>query len=95
MKIAVCIDHDQALAAYRDAGGEYPTIPPGKNTVWECFRLESGEHAIIINQTGFAPNVNDNEEMVNGCSLAVACDAPDEQTGRKALEDWIEEFLKE
>jgi len=94
MKIGLITDHDQALAAYKAAGHDWPEIPEGCNTVWYHFQTAEGNQAIIINQRGFKRNQADNEEPVNGCSVAVAIDAPDAATARATLEKWVKEFLE-
>lgn len=94
MKIGVELNHDIALATYVAAGHTYPAIPPGKNTIWHHFATAEGQCALIINQRGFSPSASDNEEAINGCSLAVAFDAPDDATAQATLEKWVREFLE-
>lgn len=94
-KINVNLDHAAAAAEYAAATGEdWPRIPPGKNTVWRHFVTRSGQHAIIINQRGFAPEATDNEQQVNGCSIAVLLDDVPAAAARAALEEWVKEILE-
>lgn len=94
MRIAVALDHRQALGAYRAAGGAFPAIPDGANTAWAHFTTADGLPAVIVNQRGFAPTAEDDEEELNGCSLAIALDAPDEATARATIEDWVKGILE-
>jgi len=94
MKIGLQIDHAKSLAAYQAAGHSFPCIPEGKNTIWHHFTLSDGRPAIIINQRGFAHCAQDNETPINGCSLAVALDAPDAATARATLQTWACEWLE-
>lgn len=94
MRIGTIIDHDQALAVYTQAGHAYPTIPDSYNTVWHHFETVDGEPAVIINQRGLALTSSDNEEPVNGCTVAIALDPPDAATARSTLERWVREMLE-
>lgn len=94
MKIGVNITHAEALAAYTAAGHAFPTIPAGKNTIWHHFTTVDGLPAVILNQRGMTPTATDNEQEVNGCSFAVALDAPTPEAGRIALEKWVREMLE-
>jgi hypothetical protein len=93
MKIQVNIDHAESLAAYQAAGHGFPTIPAGKNTIWHHFSDAAGRPALIINQRGFSGLPSDDEQPLNGCSLAIALDAPDPATARATLEQWVRQFL--
>jgi hypothetical protein len=94
IKIGVCLKHDDALKCYQDTGAGYPTIPPGKNTVWHHFKTMEGKHAVIINQRGFKRFVADNEEEVNGCTVAIVLDDVPETKARAMLEKWVTEQLE-
>jgi len=94
MKIGLELDHDKALAAYQAAGHPFPAIPAGCNTFYRHFTSVDGDHAVIINQRGGVPLASDNEEQINGCSLAVAIDPPDAATARATLEKWVCETLE-
>jgi hypothetical protein len=94
MNVAVILDHAQALAAYQEAGHPFPAIPPGKNTVWHNFTMPEGRAAVIVNQRGFASMARDNDEQVNGCTLAIAMDEPDLNVARAALEAWVRDVLE-
>lgn len=86
MQIGTITDHATALAAYQEAGHEFPTIPAGKNTIWHHFIDANGSHCVIINQSGHSPTASDDEHAVNGCTLLVAIDPPDPQTARTNLD---------
>lgn len=90
----MCLDHKQALKIYRDTGAGYPAIPPGANTIWHHFKIEAGNHCVIINQRGFAPAAIDNEEQVNGCAVAMVLDDVPDDVAREALEKWVTEQLE-
>jgi hypothetical protein len=89
LKIGINLDHAESLAAYQAAGHGYPAIPTGKNSVWYHFTTTDGRCAVILNQTGFAPQASDNEEQINGCMLAVMLDSVPDPIARQSLEDWI------
>lgn len=93
--ITVNLDHAESLAAYTAAGHPYPAIPAGKNTVWHRIVTTDGKPALLANQRGFARRLSDDEEEVNGCTLLVANDAPDAESGYAALERFVLEMLHE
>jgi len=91
MRVLAALNHADALAILRDAGVSAPAIPPGKNTVWKHFRTNDGHPAVAVNQTGFARELEDNEEEVNGLCVFIA---PDNDPGASdALEAHIMEQL--
>jgi hypothetical protein len=94
IKIGVCLDHAQAFKLYTDTGAEYSVIPRGKNTVWLHFTTTDGKPAVIINQRGFAPHASDNEEEINGCSVAIVLDDAPEDEAWNALEKWVKKLLE-
>lgn len=75
MAVRVILDHATACRMIREAGHEPPRIPAGCNTCTMLLRLRSGEPALAINQTGWAPIATDNEHEVNGCLLLILLDA--------------------
>ena len=95
MKIIVNLDHNESLEIYQAAGFDYPEIPPGMNTYQHFFKTTDGNNAIILNQTGFSRTQSDNEEEVNGCSLFVILDAPNDNIARIFLERFADNMLSE
>ena len=93
INIGFVLDHDQALEIFQAAGHTYPSIPEGLNTVCRFFITEDGLPALIVNQRGFAPIQSDNEEPVNGCSMAIALDAPSIESGRATLFAWFKQEI--
>ena len=94
-EIRITLDHVAAAEEYTAATGEeWPRIPKGKNTVWKHFTTRAGKHAVIVNQRGFEPAAEDNEQQVNGCSLAVLLDDVPAAAARAALEEWVKEILE-
>ena len=94
MQIGIIIDHKEALSVYQAAGHSYPTIPANSNTYHAHFTTADGNPALIVNQRGFAPTASDNEEQVNGCSVAIAIDPPDPDTARATLNQWLHQILQ-
>lgn len=94
IKISALLDHDNSLAVYMAAGHPYPKIPDGKNTCIYHFVTNEGHPAVLINQTGFARELEDNEEQVNGCSLLIATEDPDNTKTREALENAVNILLE-
>ena len=94
MQIIVTLNHNKSLAAYTAAGHSFPKIPQGKNTIWHHFTTPDGQPAVIVNQTCFAPTAHDNEEEVNGCTLAIAQDAPTHAAAQAELERWVLKMLE-
>jgi hypothetical protein len=74
-------EHKQVDALLAEAGLAIPKIPDGCNTVIAnvCLR---GQPALAINQTGFKPELGDNECEVNGCMLLILLD----ETGEDAID---------
>lgn len=92
MKIAALLQHRQVLAFLAEHGLEAPAIPPGCNTIWKSLTLPDGRHAVILNQSGFTPTAEDNEEEVNGLILFIA-DEPPTPAIRDQLHRWVDEQL--
>lgn len=90
MKVGLEIDQNKALRILRDAGiPEPPRIPPNCNTVLVPFETIDGLPAVAINQTKFVPTQDDNEEQVNGLTVAVAIKGGNEES----LMDWARREL--
>lgn len=81
MRVLAALNHADALAILRDAGVSAPAMAAGKNTVWKHFRTVDGLPAIAVNQSGFARELKDNEEEVNGLCVFIA---PDNEPGALA-----------
>ena len=90
IKISAILDHDKVAAKLVELGEPPLPIPPGSNTAWRELTFE-GHPAVVVNQTGFAPRLDDNEEPVNGYSFLWVED-PDvpEAAAREALRAFIE-----
>lgn len=93
MKIGIELDHAAAAGILTDAGVAVPRIPPGKNTVLLHFSTAAGQPALAINQTGFSRVLADNEEQINGLSVAIVLDDTPAPAARAALDDWAESLL--
>jgi hypothetical protein len=92
MKIAALIQHRQVLDFLAENHLEAPSIPEGCNTFYRDLTLPDGRHAIILNQSGFTPTAEDNEEECNGLSLFIA-DEPPTPAIKAALWEWFEKQL--
>lgn len=93
-KIVALLNHREAVRIFEEAGHGYPTIPTGCNTIWHHFITCHGHHAVIVNQKGFVPVAEDDEQPVNGCGLYVAFDPIDDQTARETLDQFIRDLLE-
>lgn len=94
VKIVALQSHREAVRIFEEAGHAYPTIPAGANTVWHHFMTRHGHHAVIVNQKGFVPVAEDDEQPVNGCLLLMAFKPIDDQTAREALEKFVRDMLE-
>jgi hypothetical protein len=68
------LSHSDADRVLAEAGWKIPEIPKGCNTVTFYFQTKEGLQALAVNQSGFAPTANDNENQVNGCMVVVCLD---------------------
>lgn len=92
MKIAALLDHRQVLSFLSDNNLEAPAIPKGCNTIWQPIVLPDGHHAMVVNQRGFSPTAQDNEEEVNGLTLFIAVEPPTATT-KTTLHDLVRQYL--
>jgi hypothetical protein len=94
MKISLITTHREVVGILQENRLTPPPIPAGCNTLlWPCT-IDNGFPAILINQTGFSPTAQDNEEELNGYSLLVGhCE--DSPEARATLETFAAKILKE
>jgi hypothetical protein len=64
-------DADRILA---ESGWRVPQIPDGCNTALFYFQTKDGLQALAVNQRGFNPVAQDNEQQVNGCTVMICLD---------------------
>lgn len=71
-------------------------MPEGCNTVSWYYQDRDGLQCLVINQRGFARELHDDEEEVNGCGLWVLLDPSiDLIDARAKLERLYEHILNE
>ena len=89
------ISHEECLGILRSEEISAPKIPPGCNTVEWFFRKHTGEFCMGINQSGFARELSDNEQQVNGITLIICLDSSlDEESARARILRLLEKINK-
>jgi hypothetical protein len=69
--IRMILSHADAVQKLAHDGYHPPRIPDGCNTVIWYYQDPSGRQCIVVNQSGFAREVGDDEREVNGCWVAI------------------------
>lgn len=93
--ILIILSHADTVAKLADDGYNPPTIPPGCNTVSWYYQDQAGNQCLVINQSGFARELQDNEQEVNGCFILICIDETlDLIDARAKLEQLYQQFSK-
>lgn len=94
--IRVYLSHVEATAILAEAGFGTPLIPQGCNTVTFYFQTPDGLQALAANQREFSPTTQDNEQELNGLTVAICLNPKlDLIDARALLQKWCEQMTGE